>query len=59
MNQGALSVSLGGPGDIVVVRAYYRWPFITPLISQAMQQMSDGSMLVVSTATFRNEPYGS
>lgn len=59
MNQGNLAFSLGGPGDIVVVRAYYRWPFITPLIGQAMKQMSDGSMLVVSTATFRNEPYGS
>ena len=58
-NPGALMFQAGGPNDIVVVRTYYRWSFVTPLIGQAMQQMKDGSMLVVSTATFRNEPYGS
>lgn len=48
----------GGPHDIVVVRAYYQWGFITPLIGQAMQQLSNGSMLVATTHVFRNEPYG-
>ncbi|HEX8234086.1 MAG TPA: TadE/TadG family type IV pilus assembly protein [Caulobacteraceae bacterium] len=58
-NPGALMFQAGGPNDIVVVRAYYRWSLFTPLVGQAMEQMNDGSMLVVSTATFRNEPYGS
>jgi hypothetical protein len=29
------------------------------MVSKAMHQLSDGSMLMVSTVTFRNEPYGS
>jgi Flp pilus assembly protein TadG len=49
--------SIGGPGDIVVVRAYYQWALFTPLMNQAMQTISGGKMLITSTATFRNEPY--
>ena len=55
----AFQFSPGGPGTIVVVRAYYKWPFITPLVSKAMQQYADGSMVLMSTASFRVEPYGS
>jgi Flp pilus assembly protein TadG len=58
-NPGALTFNAGGPNEIVVVRAYYQWKLFTPLISKAMQTLKNGSMLVVSTATFRNEPYGS
>ena len=54
-----LAFSPGGPGDIVVVRAYYQWPLIAPLMSQAMQQLSGGKALITSTFAFRNEPYGS
>jgi Flp pilus assembly protein TadG len=52
-----LQFTPGVQKSIVVVRAYYKWPFITPMVSKAMQQLADGSMLMVSTATFRNEPY--
>ena len=48
---------LGQPNSIVVVRAYYKWPFITPLVSQAMAQFADGTTVLMSTVTFRNEPY--
>ena len=48
---------LGQQNSVVVVRAYYKWPFMTPLISKAMGQFSDGSTVLVSTVTFRNEPY--
>ena len=49
--------NLGQPGSIVLVRAFYKWPFMTPLVSKAMGQFSDGSMVLLSTVTFRNEPY--
>ena len=55
----AFQFQLGQPNSIVVVRAYYKWPFITPLVSKAMGQFSDGSTVLVSTVTFRNEPYAS
>jgi len=58
-NPAALSFSPGGPGSIVVVRAYYQWPLIVPLMSQALQQLNGGETLITSTAAFRNEPYGS
>ena len=56
-NPAALSCNPGGPGDIVVVRAYYLWPLIAPLMSKALQQVNGGRTLITSTATFRNEPY--
>jgi len=39
------------------VRAFYKWPFMTPLVSKAMGQFADGSTVLVSTVTFKNEPY--
>jgi Flp pilus assembly protein TadG len=56
-NAAALTCNPGSPGDIVVVRAYYQWPLIAPLMSQALQQLNGGVTLLTSTATFRNEPY--
>jgi Flp pilus assembly protein TadG len=56
-NAAALTCNPGSPGDIVVVRAYYQWPLIAPLMSQALQQLNGGKTLITSTATFRNEPY--
>jgi Flp pilus assembly protein TadG len=62
VNNGAFDPSqfgfnLGQPGSIVVVRAFYKWPFMTPLVSKAMGQFADGSTVLVSTVTFKNEPY--
>ena len=54
-----LSFVLGNAGDIVVVRTYYTWPLITPMVQQAIQSLSDGKMVLSSTASFRNEPYAS
>jgi Flp pilus assembly protein TadG len=46
----------GQPGDIVLVRAYFNWPLIAPVLS--LMNNSGGGMRVVSSATaFRNEPY--
>jgi Flp pilus assembly protein TadG len=47
----------GGPGDIVVVRLFYQWPVYLSLLG--LQNMSGGKRLLVATAAFRNEPYGS
>lgn len=57
-NAGALTFVPGGPNDIVVVRAYYKWPLIAPMFDQALQQLNGGVGLLTSTAAFRNEPYG-
>lgn len=57
-NASALTFTPGGPSEIVVVRAYYQWPLIVPMMTQALQTLSGGKVLITSTATFRNEPYG-
>ena len=58
-NTASLSFTPGGPGDIVVVRAYYQWPLIAPFFDKALQQLNGGVALLTSTFAFRNEPYGS
>lgn len=58
-NPAALVFNPGGPGNIVVVRAYYQWTLVAPLMSQALVQLGGGKTLITSTAAFRNEPYGS
>ena len=43
----------GCPGDIVVVRLFYKWPIYVSLL----QNMSGNNRLLIATAAFRNEPY--
>lgn len=47
----------GGPGDIVLVRAFYTWNVITPLLGRSLSNMADGARLIVASAAFRNEPF--
>jgi len=49
----------GAPSDIVVVRAYYRWKIITPLLEPVFQNVTGGERILVSTMMFRNEPFQS
>jgi Flp pilus assembly protein TadG len=56
-NSGALTFAPGGPEDIVLVRAYYRWTLFTPFLSQALGKLSNNEAVVTATAAFKNEPY--
>jgi Flp pilus assembly protein TadG len=49
----------GGPGDIVIVRAYYQWPTnrIFGNMSLASRSLGNGKHLIGSFAAFCNEPY--
>jgi len=46
----------GGPGSIVLIRAYYSWPLITPLLQTGLQT-SSGKRVITAASTFTNEPY--
>lgn len=48
---------IGGPGDIVLVRTFYTWDIITPLLRPFFSNLSGGQRLMTSAATFRNEPF--
>ena len=51
-----LTYANGQPGDLILVRAWYRKPLFTPFLAQALSKMNDGNALLTATATFRNEP---
>ena len=58
VDQTQLNFVLGGPGDIVMVRAFYQWTLFTPVLDGMAATLNGGSTLITSTAAFRNEPYG-
>lgn len=49
----------GGPGDIILVRVFYTWDIVTPVIGGVMSNMADGRRLLISSTAFRNEPFSS
>jgi Flp pilus assembly protein TadG len=52
------SVAKTEPEKIVLVRAWYRWPLLTPFLSQSVSRLGGGVALLSSTQAFRTEPYG-
>jgi Flp pilus assembly protein TadG len=47
----------GQPTDIVLVRAYYQWTLMTPLLNNALANLGATQRLITSTTAFRNEPF--
>ena len=48
----------GGSNEIVVVRAFYEWELMTPILSAPLANLSNNRRLLQSTGVFRNEPFG-
>jgi hypothetical protein len=46
----------GGPGDIVVVRAFYQWPIFVTGLGFNLSDVN-GKRILTATAAFQNEPY--
>ena len=53
---GNTQFQMGAAGDVIVVRAYYSWPMLTP-VGTSFSDMSAGSRLLSASAAFRNEPF--
>lgn len=51
------SYNTGNPGDIVVVRVMYQWPVFLGPLGLTLSNESNGNMLLMATAAFKNEPY--
>ena len=47
----------GAAGDIIVVSVKFKFSFITPFLADLLKG-GDGSVLLVSSSAFRNEPFG-
>jgi Flp pilus assembly protein TadG len=54
-----LGYDSSGPGEIVVVTLYYQWPIYVSLLGNDLADLNNGYRLLVATAVFRNEPFGS
>lgn len=48
---------LGTSCAVVVVRAYYQWPVVTPVLSYFLVNLTGGNHLMTGSTAFRNEPY--
>jgi Flp pilus assembly protein TadG len=54
---GNYQFDMGGAGDIVVVRAFYAWPVLTPDFGSTLVNMSGNARLLQAAMAFKNEPF--
>jgi Flp pilus assembly protein TadG len=47
----------GNPGDIVIMRVMYQWPVFLGPLGLGLSNESNGNLLLMATAAFKNEPY--
>ena len=57
-SQAGAMFAAGNPGDVIVVRVAFSWHFITPFLDQMLAQGDGGQRTFISSAAFRNEPWG-
>ena len=55
-NNGVLTYTNGDPGDLMLVRVWYRQPLLTTFLAQGLSRLNDGSAMLAATTAFRNEP---
>ncbi|AXS38893.1 TadE/TadG family type IV pilus assembly protein [Breoghania sp. L-A4] len=51
------SYQTGSASQIVVMRAFYRWPMAGSYFGVDFSDLADGTRLIASIAAFRNEPF--
>jgi Flp pilus assembly protein TadG len=47
----------GGPGDIMVIKANYKWPLMSPFLATAYPHDAPFEVTLASRIAFKNEPY--
>jgi Flp pilus assembly protein TadG len=55
--QNNFSYQPSGPGDIVVVQLFYKYPVYVSLLGFNLSNVNGGTRLLAASAAFRNEPY--
>lgn len=51
------SFDKGQAGDIILVKANYRWPLLTPFVGQVFHHTGPTEVQLDGRAAFKNEPY--
>ena len=59
LNSQNMQYMTGSACDVVLVRAFYPWSIMTPLMSPLLANMPNGQFLLTAAEAFRNEPYSS
>lgn len=59
VNTSALTVQTTSDCAIVLLRTFYAWKIMTPLMKPFLQTGSTGTSVLTSSAAFRTEPYTS
>ncbi len=49
--------TIGGGSKIQLVRVYYEWPLMTPLLDGALSRLGNHDAVISAKAVFRNEPF--
>lgn len=52
-----LTVDTAGACTVVLMRSFYPWKIMTPMMTPLLQNMPNGEYLMASAAAFRTEPY--
>jgi hypothetical protein len=49
--------NVGNACDVVLVRAFYKWPVFTPMLNFFLANMAGNYHLLATATAFRNEPF--
>lgn len=52
-----LAVQSVGSCEVVLMRSFYPWSIMTPLMAPLLENMPNGQYLLAAAAAFRSEPY--
>ena len=58
LDDSGFTFSPGAQNEIVVIRVFYEWDLIIPIMSKPLANMSGDRRLLQATIAFRNEPFG-
>ncbi|TAJ73188.1 MAG: pilus assembly protein [Phenylobacterium sp.] len=47
----------GGPSDIILVKANYKWPLMSPFVATAFKRSGPLEVTLASRVAFKNEPF--
>lgn len=53
----SLGFNPGGSSSVVMVRVFYRYPIVTPLMQTILTNAAGNTRLLMSTTVFESEPY--
>jgi Flp pilus assembly protein TadG len=57
LNITNMEYETGTACNVVIVRSYYPWTIMTPLMQPLLENMPNGQYLLTAASSFRNEPY--